>query len=257
MSHGPARRDGGLARAADGVRIAYLDEGPREAPAVLFCTMGTAAMSVWDPVAGPLAQGWRVVRHDRRGDGESDPGAPESHRFETYAADALSVLDHLQIDRAFVCGMAFGARVAMRLPLAAPGRVRGLALFDATGGPPAPEPERRAQAEAAARLRTAAGLANVEVDRRWFHRRDPAGAGLNRNAFAGQPDWLPGLDAIRAPTLIACGDRDPNLPGARRLAAEIPGARFALMDMTGHASILERPDLVLQLTSAFLEDHAR
>lgn len=240
-------------RAADGVRIAYRDEGPRDAPAVLFCTMATAAMSVWDPVAVPLGRRWRVILHDRRGDGDSDPGAPESHRFETYVADALAVLDHLGVDRFASCGMAFGARVAMRLPLAAPQRVTRLALFDATAGPAAPEPERRAGNVEAAQRRAEAGLAAAPRDPAWFHRRDPAGAGLNRHALAGHPAWLPGLSAIAAPTLVACGDCDPNLAGARRLAAEIPAARFELMPMTGHASILERPDLVLSLLSEFLE----
>jgi 3-oxoadipate enol-lactonase len=240
-------------QADDGVRIAFCDEGAPGAPAVFLCSIGTAAMSVWDPVAGPLAASWRVIRYDRRGDGDSDAGPPASHTFDTYVADALAVLDRLGVDRAVVCGMAFGARVAMRRALAAPSRVLGLALFDATGGRPAPEAERRAGSVEAARLRAAAGLSDPLRDRRWFQRRDGAGAGLSRLALAGHPDWLPGLDAIRAPTLVACGDHDPNLAAVRRLAAEIPDATFELMPMTGHASILERPDLVLDLLEAFLE----
>jgi pimeloyl-ACP methyl ester carboxylesterase len=66
------------------------------------------------------------------------------------------------------------------------------------------------------------------------------------------PDWLPGLPTISAPTLVACGDHDPNLDGARRVAREIPGARLDIMPMTGHASILERPDLILSLIQDFL-----
>jgi pimeloyl-ACP methyl ester carboxylesterase len=240
------------AETADGVRIAYRDEGPRAAPAVFFCSMGTAAMSVWDPVASPLAADWRVIRHDRRGDGDSDPGYPPSHTFETYTTDALAVLDAAGCETAVVCGMAFGARIAMRIARDAPRRVLGLALFDATGGPPAPEAERRAGSEVAATLRAEAGLPSAAVDRAWFHRRDPSAARLSANAFKDQPAWLDGLGAIRAPTLVACGEQDPNLAGSRRLAADIPGASLALMPMTGHASIIERPELVLQLLSAFL-----
>jgi 3-oxoadipate enol-lactonase len=240
------------AEAADGVRIAYRDEGPRAAPAVFFCSMGTAAMSVWDPLATPLAAAWRVIRHDRRGDGDSDAGDPPSHSFETYTADALAVLDAAGCETAVVCGMAFGARIAMRIARDAPRRVQGLALFDATGGPPAPEAARRAGSEVAARLRAEVALASVTVDRAWFHRRDPGAARLSANAFKDQPAWLDGLASIRAPTLVACGEQDPNLPSSKRLAAEIPGASFALMPMTGHASILERPDLVLELLRTFL-----
>ncbi|MGH6985396.1 MAG: alpha/beta fold hydrolase [Caulobacteraceae bacterium] len=242
------------AKARDGVRIAYRDEGPRDRPAVLLCTMGGgSSMGVWESLVGPLSVQWRVIRHDRRGDGESDPGVPESHSFSTYVADALAVLDALALDQAVICGMAFGARVALHLARDAPERASGLILFDATGGPPAPEAERRAGQIEARRLRAEAGLAEPKRDRAWFERRDPAGAGLSRNAFRDLPPWTPGLAAITAPSLIACGEQDPNLEGARRLAREIPDARFASMPMCGHASILERPDLVLDLVRGFLE----
>lgn len=242
----------GYATAVDGVRIAWRDEGPRDAPAIFFCTMGTAALSVWDSVSAPLARHWRVLRHDRRGDGDSDPGEAATHTFATYAADALAVLDAVDCSTATVCGMAFGARVALHMARDAPERVTRLVLFDATGAAPAPEAERRAGSQEAARLRAQAGLPAFAVNRAWFHRRDLAGAGLGRHAFTDLPDWTPRLDRIRAPTLVACGEQDPNLAGARRLAREIPGASFELMPMTGHASILDRPDLVLSLLQGFL-----
>jgi len=242
----------GYASAADGVRIAFRDEGPRERPAVVFCSMGTAAMGVWDSVAIPLSANWRVILHDRRGDGDSDPGVGESHAFANYARDAVSVLDHVGCDAAFVCGMAFGARVALHIALGAPARIHGLMLFDATGGPPAPEAERKAGSAVAAQLRAEAGLPPMTVDPRWFARRDPTVAGLSRHAFANLPAWTPGLATIGVPTLVACGEQDPNFAGATRLAREIPGAAFEPMRMTGYASILDRPDLVLSLMADFL-----
>jgi 3-oxoadipate enol-lactonase len=237
----------------DGARIAWRVDGPSDAPAVALCTMATAAMSVWDGLAAALCDRWRVVRHDRRGEGDSDPGAPDSHSFATYARDAAGVLDAAGVDRAHVCGMAFGARVAVRLALDMPSRVSSLVLFDATGAPPAPEAERRAGNQEAARLREAAGLPRTQVDRRWFERRDPAGAGLAALSLKGAPAWTPGLGAIMAPTLIACGEQDPNIEGARRMAREIPNARFEAMPMTGHGSIVERPDLVVAHLRSFLE----
>lgn len=254
----PPERLGGMSgenrhvTALDGVRIAYRDEGPRRRPAVFFCTMGTAALSVWDGVARALSADWRVIRHDRRGDGDSDPGTEQSHTFATYVSDALTVMDDAGCRSATVCGMAFGARVALRLARDAPQRVDGLAVFDATGGPPAPEAVRQAGQAEAARLRAEAGLPEIVRDRAWFFRRDRSGATFGRNAFKGEPPWMPGLDGVKAPTLVACGEQDPNLEGAKRLAREIPGAAFELMPMAGHASILERPDLVLSLLKGFL-----
>jgi pimeloyl-ACP methyl ester carboxylesterase len=240
--------------APDGVRIAWRLDGPAEGPAVALCTMATAAMSVWDGLVEDLASDWRVLRHDRRGDGDSDAGAPETHSFSTYARDAFAVMEACGVDAAHVCGMAFGSRVAVRMALDEPGRVRSLALFAATGAPPAPEAERRAGSVEAARLRAEAGLPRREIDRRWFARRDPAGAGLTREALRREPPWTERLDTITAPTLLACGEQDPNFAGAQRMAREIPGARFEAMPMTGHASILDRPDLVSSLLSSFLAE---
>jgi pimeloyl-ACP methyl ester carboxylesterase len=239
--------------ASDGVRIAARVDGPLGAPALALCTMATAGLSVWDGLTASLSDRWRVVRHDRRGEGDSDPGDPDSHSFETYARDAFLVLDAAGVRDAHVCGMAFGARVAVRMALSEPARVRSLALFDATAGPPAPEAERKAGGAQAARLRLAAGLPPVEMDRRWFARRDPAGAGLAAGALRREPAWTPGLGSILAPSLVACGEQDPNFEGARRVAAEIPQARFEVMPMTGHGSIIERPDLVIAALRSFLE----
>jgi pimeloyl-ACP methyl ester carboxylesterase len=239
--------------APDGCRIAFRDTGPADAPPIFFCTMATAALTVWDPIAAPLALSHRIILHDRRGNGNSDPGAPDSHTFNTFVDDALGVLNTLGIGEAAICGMAFGARVALHLALRFPEQTRKLILFDATGGPPAPEALRRAGSEEAARLRALAGLPALTVLPEWFYRRDPAGDGLNGAALRGQPAWIPGLAALQRPTLVACGDHDPNLEGARRLASEIHGAQLVIMPMTGHASILDRPDLVLSIVQAFLK----
>lgn len=215
--------------------------------------MGTAAYSIWDGFAQALSERWRVIRYDRRGDGDSDPGTPESHTFSNYADDALAVLDACGQGTASVCGMAFGARVAIRLALDSASRVEKLILFDATGAVPAPESERLAGQRKAARLREAAGVPPTPVDPRWFHRRDRSGKRLHGHALAGHPGWLPGLHGVGARTLVACGEQDPNLQGSLRIAREIPRSTFTLMPMTGHASLLERPDLVLALLRQFLE----
>lgn len=242
----------GFYAASDGCRIAYRDYGAPDAAPVFFCSMGTAAMSVWSPVTDRLALTHRVILHDRRGNGDSDAGAPDSHAFSTFRDDALGVLDTVGVQQADICGMAFGARVALRMACDAPRRARSLCLFDATGAPPAPEAERQAGSNEAARLRAAAGLPTPARDPAWFARRDTSAPNHNGRALAGHPAWIEGLSSIRTRTLIACGEQDPNLAGSRRLAQEIPEARFRQMPMTGHASILDRPDLVLSILTEFL-----
>lgn len=244
--------------ARDGVRIAYRDSGQAGARAILFCSGGGQAMAVWDRIAGPLAFGdSRVLLHDRRGTGDSETGSPESHTFETFRDDAFAVMDAAGVRAAVVCGLAFGARVAVRMALDAPQRLQGLVLFDATGAPPAPEAERLAGAKEAERLRTAAGIATPPRDPAWTATRYPEARGLNARALQGQPDWIPGLQTIRMPTLVAVGEQDPNIAGGRRMASEIPGARFVAMPMTGHGSNVQRPDLLAGLLREFLQGLGR
>jgi pimeloyl-ACP methyl ester carboxylesterase len=239
------------ATSSDGVRIAYRDSGGRGRP-VFFCSGGGQAMAVWSSIADPLSASRRVILHDRRGNGDSDPGAPETHSFETFRSDALAVMDAAGADDAVVCGLAFGSRVALRMALDAPARVSGLILFDATGGPAAPEPQRRAGAEEAQRLRTAAGIPTPERDPAWTANRHPEAQSFNARALQGHPPWIEGLSTVRCPTLVAVGEQDPNLDGGKRLAREIPGARFELFPMTGHGSNAQRPDLLLASIRAFL-----
>lgn len=73
--------------------------------------------------------GHRVVAYDARGHGEStgsdDPGA---YAYSDLAADLDAVLDDRGIERAVLVGASMGAHTALRLALAAPGRVAGLVV---------------------------------------------------------------------------------------------------------------------------------
>src|SRR5947207_2043742 len=55
------------------------------------------------------------------------------------ADDALALLAHLGVERAFFVGMSQGGFLSLRAALRAPDRVRGLALIDSQAGPEPPE----------------------------------------------------------------------------------------------------------------------
>ena len=57
------------------------------------------------------------------------------------------------------------------------------------------------------------------------------------------------LPKITAPTLVACGRQDMNLDSAKEIAALIPCATFAVMEMTGHGSVFYRPDEFVRLVT--------
>jgi 3-oxoadipate enol-lactonase len=56
----------------DGVRLHYLDEGPRDGPSVVFSNSLGTDLRLWDPILPHLPQGLRILRYDKRGHGLSD-----------------------------------------------------------------------------------------------------------------------------------------------------------------------------------------
>ena len=86
-------------------------------------------MRMWEPQLPALAGRYQVIRYDCLGFGQSgafDPTVPYAHH-----EDLVALLDHLGVGTAVVVGLSFGGRVAMHTALAAPSRLRALALLDA------------------------------------------------------------------------------------------------------------------------------
>jgi pimeloyl-ACP methyl ester carboxylesterase len=74
--------------------------------------------------------GFRVVAPDQRGFGASDrPAAVDAYEVRHAVADALAVLDALDVERAHVVGHDWGAGVAWALAAFAPERVDRLAVL--------------------------------------------------------------------------------------------------------------------------------
>lgn len=69
-------------------------------------------------------------------------------------------------------------------------------------------------------------------------------------------DVRPELTAVRAPTLLLWGERDPLLPPAHaeEFLAALPAARLELIPGAAHVPMLERPDEVSRAVLAFLRD---
>ena len=252
-----------------GAQLAYEVAG--NDPAVVLIHGFGLDMRMWDPQAGPLADGFRVVRYDCRGFGASgpfDPAVPYTH-----AGDLVALLDHLDIGEAVLAGLSFGGRVALQAALADPARVRGLALLDAVldGVPWDPE-SAHALDEVTRRVEAAGVLAGREA---WVAhplfaaaRERPDLAAALAAMVAGYPGqhWLGQdphretrrpldlLEAVAGPALVAVGERD--VPGFREMSAvlarRIPGAAYHVVADAGHMINMEQPAAVNNLLIGFL-----
>ncbi|MEO1170529.1 MAG: alpha/beta fold hydrolase [Myxococcota bacterium] len=105
-------------------RIYYEVEGTGERTLVLvngliMTTAHWAAQQVF-------TEHYKVIRYDQRNQGRSTTDN-KSHCV-TYAADLVALLDHLETERATVCGLSYGSAVAKQFTLDYPQRCSSLIL---------------------------------------------------------------------------------------------------------------------------------
>jgi len=100
--------DNGYVKTADDVRIFYKDWGPREAQPIVFHHGWPLSSDDWDAqMLYFMANGYRVVAHDRRGHGRSSQ-VSDGHDIDHYAADAAAVAEHLDLRNAVHIGHSTG-----------------------------------------------------------------------------------------------------------------------------------------------------
>ena len=98
----------------DGVQIFYKDWGPRDAPVIHFHHGWPLSADDWDAqMLFFLAQGYRVVAHDRRGHGRSSQ-VWDGHDMDHYADDVAAVVAHLGVQGAVHVGHSTGGGEVVR-----------------------------------------------------------------------------------------------------------------------------------------------
>ncbi|MFI8517469.1 alpha/beta fold hydrolase [Streptomyces sp. NPDC085481] len=116
----------------DGTTIFYKDWGPREGEPIVFHHGWPLSADDWDnQMLFFLAQGYRVIAHDRRGHGRSTQTAT-GHDMDTYSADVTALTDALDLRGAVHIGHSTGGgEVARYVARAKPGRVSKAVLVGA------------------------------------------------------------------------------------------------------------------------------
>ena len=173
-------------RTADGLSLAYADEGPRDGMPVLCLAGLTRNMDDFADLAARLSATHRVIRLDSRGRGASDRAEPASYDVPTEARDALALLDHLGLASAVFVGTSRGGMLTLLAAAFAPDRIRAAILNDI--GP------------------------------------DIAPGGLDRIMdYVGKPPTAPDLDALAVQLEAAGRAQNPTVAPARwrRIAAAL------------------------------------
>ncbi len=118
-------------------RIAYLDEGPREAP-VLLCVHGNPTWSfLWRDVVAAFRGTHRVVAPDHLGCGLSDKPQGWSYRLADHVDNLARLVAHLDLRRITLLVHDWGGPIGLGAALREPDRVERLVVTN-TGAFPAP-----------------------------------------------------------------------------------------------------------------------
>jgi pimeloyl-ACP methyl ester carboxylesterase len=263
-------------------RLAYTDTGTGH-PALLLMHGLPTSKELFSPVLPHLDPRFRVITFDLHDYGESDKlTGPMLHTERAEALDTLRA--HLGLERFCLVAHDLGASVAMDYLGRYGEHVERLVLLSPPVYPDFREP-------AIVRLVRREGLGplllflmkdlmlTLSVRRGMSHperftpelQRAIGGAfdgpegraallrnlrwGTPRVTYARYPEYI---QAIRVPTLVLQGARDPYIPRsqAERLARDIPGARLVLIEDGSHFLPMDTPERVAEELNRFMSPEA-
>jgi proline iminopeptidase len=234
---------------------------------------GAAVPDYLGPCAELLEGLFETIRYTQRGTPPSE--APPPYTIEGHVADAVAVLDHIGLERAWAIGHSWGGHLALHLVLAHPERIEGVLCIDPLGIDPsvfapfekrldeALTNEERARVRAIEARRRAGDVTEAELVERFRlvwpvyfagpenasppPQRVGARASIETNRSLAEhfeKRTLAGrLHEVRAPALFVHGEDDPLPPvSSTAAAALIPGALVETIPDCGHFPWLEQPE---------------
>jgi pimeloyl-ACP methyl ester carboxylesterase len=242
---------------AGGVRTAYTEHGPAGGDAVVLLHGGLVGGSTWDRQLPALVQRWRVLVPDRRGHGRT-PDVDGPFTYEAMAADTAAFLAAVGIDGpVHLVGWSDGANVALQLAFDRPELVRSAVAIGVNVRPEGLHP---------------AFVATMEEDL-----AGPEGEALGARYATESPDgrehwpvvvaktiamWRTGPSLswadcarITCPVLVLAGDDDCiTYEHTTGLFEALPHGQLAVVPGTSHLVQREKPALVNELVTTFLDD---
>ena len=241
---------------ANDLEIAYeaVGAGP---PLVMLHGASTSGRETFAAQIQVLAESFQLYLPDARGHGATRWDAAGGFRAGWLVDDLEAFVDALGLRTFHLIGYSMGAMTALGFATRAPERLRTLVVV---GISPAREP----RASVARRLMDPERI--LRDDPGWAAEMtrsiDPVqGPGAWQRLLpaiaddvASQPLLTPGeLRAITAPTLVACGDRDPLTPvgQAWELSRQVRDGRLFVAPDSGHDVLARRPTLANEALRGF------
>jgi 3-oxoadipate enol-lactonase len=255
----------------NGTTVHYVDEGPRDAPALLFSHSMFFDHRMFVAQAAAFGDRHRIVRYDLRGQGESQRHPRERLDMDTQTEDAAVLIEALKLRDVTFVGNSMGGFIGLRLAARRPDLLRSAVVM----GTSADVEEAAEGMDALAAMVQEQGMEPVLDGVLWFMMgdttlNDPSRAKILTGArellagrtpeyadaawhIAHRPSILDELKDIKIPLTVVAGTEDHTYPPPKseQIAAGVPHAKLVVMERTGHVHALENPEAV----NAVLEEH--
>ena len=257
---------------SDGVKLHYLEAG--SGPAIVFVPGFPAPAEIWEPQLAHFAATHRVVALDPRSQGRSEK-TTEGHHLVRRGKDIGELIEHLGAAPATVVGWSLGV-LALLTYVREFGTdlFRGVVLVDMRlgvdeelGEPHPSEPKWRTW------------IAGLQLDRRnwtreWVrthYRSKQSDEYLDAMAhamFATQPnnpvtllsnimlmeerDFRPSLDELDRPVLFVASSQPWAVDEVKMIRERWPEIRVEVLENTGHALFVDKPERFNRVLEEFL-----
>jgi 3-oxoadipate enol-lactonase len=255
---------------ANGITINYQVDGPEGAPWLIFSNSLATNLDMWEDQARELKQAYRVLRYDQRGHGASDAPAGR-YSFATLLADAIALMDALEVKKAHFAGLSMGGATALGLAEQHANRLDRVIVCDS---PCQSTPASAQQWNERIALVEEKGIEAV-VDStlaRWFPpetldsnpphiekvrqmiRTTPANGFIGCAAALADHDYASAVSTVTRPVLFVAGEKDGVTPVAmRKLCTALPGSRYVELPGAGHISNMDQPRAFTEVVRDFLK----
>ncbi|MBW1800937.1 MAG: 3-oxoadipate enol-lactonase [Deltaproteobacteria bacterium] len=255
----------------DGVHINYEISGREDGDVVVLSHSLACNLTMWDYQMPALEPHFRVVRYDMRGHGQSDAPA-RAYTMEELGADAVGLLDALELDKVHWVGLSMGGMIGQYLGINHGDRLKSLVLCD-TGAfmPDDAQPiwqeridEARNQGMAA---RVPSTLENLFIPE-FLEKKPPTIEKISQQLITTPVDgyigciealrklnYIDRLSEIKTPTLIMVGDKDMGTPveASRAMQERIAGSKLVIIPDAAHLSTVAQPEAVNKALLDFLK----
>ena len=241
------------------VRVWFEDLGSPAALPVVLIHGFPFSHEMWHPQIGVLSESFRAIDYDLRGHGQSSAGDGQ-YPFEFFVDDLISLLDHLKLKRAVLCGLSMGGYIALRAAERNPERVQALVLADTQSKADSNEVKLKRAASikdikrngvkpfAEAFLKTTftpqsltPKSESVAMIQKIIESNSPLGICGALLALATRTDTTASLSTIQVPTLILVGEQDALTPvsASQEMHDRIPRSEMRVITNAAHLSNIE------------------